>query len=482
MPLTRDFMLERMYASDREYEGRFLTGVLTTGIYCLSSCPARKPKPENVKFFLTEVEAREAGLRACRRCRPDDYYRHHDPDLERLTALTQRIRQEPGAFADVGALVESAGLGLTKLSALFRLHYHLSPADFLNRARIADACRLLTSDSEPTALETAFAVGYESLSAFHDNFRKRTGLTPTEYRRLGSEAEFTLALPAGYLSRHFLQLQGHDPQSVTERVTQHRLTRALLLNGGPALLSLEFCDERVRCRIETRNAAVSPEVVRSAHAIAARLLGLANDPTAFERRIEAQENLARLIANRRGLRVCLTTDPFEAVTWAIVGQQISLPFAYSLRRRLAELCGARIGEAFHAHPTPAQVARLDVADLLPLQFSRRKAEYLIGVARQVVGGELPLDTLPETSAVVVEQQLLALRGFGPWSANYVMMRGCGFADSVPVGDSGLRTSLRRFFALDTAPDAAQTAQLMEVFAPCRSLATQHLWMHLGDPE
>ena len=101
MGLSHETMLAKMYASDKTSNGRFLTGVLSTGIYCLPSCTARKPKAENVRFFLTELEAQSAGLRACRRCRPDAFYRNHDPDLEQLLALIAQIREEPSGFAEV---------------------------------------------------------------------------------------------------------------------------------------------------------------------------------------------------------------------------------------------------------------------------------------------------------------------------------------------------------------------------------------------
>jgi AraC family transcriptional regulator of adaptative response / DNA-3-methyladenine glycosylase II len=82
--MNKDFMLERFMASDAAYDGRFITGVLTTGIYCLPSCTARKPLPRNVRFFSSEEEAKAAGLRPCRRCRPDHWYGGRDPDRERL--------------------------------------------------------------------------------------------------------------------------------------------------------------------------------------------------------------------------------------------------------------------------------------------------------------------------------------------------------------------------------------------------------------
>ncbi|HLK60440.1 MAG TPA: Ada metal-binding domain-containing protein [Chthonomonadaceae bacterium] len=481
MTLSREFMLERMLASDRAWNGRFLTGVLSTGIYCLPSCTARKPKPENVRFFFTETEAQSAGLRACRRCRPNDFYRDFDPDFERLTALTAQIGEEPGAFEGVESLAESSGLGVTKLHALFRRHYHTTPAVYLNRARIAAACRLLTDPAAPTALDAAVAVGYESLSAFNENFRRWTGLSPTEYRRLGAESTFAIALPPNYRPEYPLGLQGRDAESRTERVQGCCLTKAIHLDERPALLHLEFCGEIAQCRVEAAST-VGAEEMRAAHGIALRLLNLASDPGPFERRLEEQGDLFRLVERRQGLRIPLAATLFEGLVWSIVGQQVNLSFAASLRRTLAELCGERIDDRFVAHPTPQQIAQLDYSDLTPRQFSRSKAEYLIDTARLIASGELPLETFADAPASQVEKRLLAQRGLGPWSVNYLMLRSCGFADCVPVGDSGLRAALKRFYALDTAPDAPQTLALMEAFAPFRSLATYHLWYSLGEVE
>ena len=84
MTLSREIMIEIMATSDRSYDGKFLVGVMTTGIYCLPSCPARTPKPENIQFFSSELEAQSKGLRACKRCRPSDFYQNFDPDLDTI--------------------------------------------------------------------------------------------------------------------------------------------------------------------------------------------------------------------------------------------------------------------------------------------------------------------------------------------------------------------------------------------------------------
>jgi len=163
--------------------------------------------------------------------------------------------------------------------------------------------------------------------------------------------------------------------------------------------------------------------------------------------------------------VPLTHSPYDAVVWSILGQQVNLAFAYSLRRRLVEMTGTKLANGLFSPPTPARVASLQVEELLPLQFSRRKAEYLIDISRLIDEGAIRLDELEQGAATRAERTLLEVRGLGPWSVHYLMMRGLGFADCLPVGDTGLTSALLRMFSLDIRPEAKATISLMEPFSP-----------------
>lgn len=459
-------MYARVLESDASCNGRFFFGVLSTGIYCLPGCTARKPKRENVRFFPTCEAARTAGLRACRKCHPDDFARGADPILEDIEMLVAEMRADPAAFGDSRAVVRRSGFGTTRLFELFRQHYHTTPADLLLRARLAAAKQSLLANEESLAAIAA-TVGFESLSVFHEQFRRLNGLTPAAYRELRLARSFTLALPEGYPLSYLRRALSRDTHSVTERLTGDDYVSAVRLETGPALLRLQLAPEAIEVEIEGGSAV-------EAHALVCGLIGLDQEAAAFSR-LARKLGLARLIADRPELRLSQTPSVYDGLLWAIIGQQINLPFAFLLKRRLVERAGTLIADGLYAPPAPADVAALAPAELLPLQFSRQKADYVIATSRLIAEGALDLAALRTMSATRAERTLLAIRGLGPWSVNYVMMRALGFGDCVPLGDTGVTSGLLTLLQLDERPDSDATRRLMTMFSPYRSLATAYLW-------
>ena len=182
----------------------------------------------------------------------------------------------------------------------------------------------------------------------------------------------------------------------------------------------------------------------SLHGAALKILALTNDVTQFETRHAA------FVAPRRGLRMPLLPTGFDALCWGIIGQQINVKFATSLRRDLVELAGEKIGD-MRAHPTPLAVANLDAGELTRRRYSGSKTRYLIDAAQAIADKRLDIEGLAEGSALAAEKALTAQRGIGIWTARYVLMRG-GFADAAPVGDSALATALQKLHKLPERPD------------------------------
>jgi len=464
-----DALYAQFLLRDPANNGKFLTGVLTTGIYCLPSCPARRPKRENVRFFHTPDEARQSGLRPCHRCRPDFFYRGAEwhEDLYEQTAA--RVRRDQSAFADVPDLAAAAGLSRTALTDLFREHAHESPGAFLRRLRVEHVCGLLGQGMKPT--DAAVSAGFESSSSFHEQFTARTGLTPGAYASLGQG--FALRLPPGYRSQEVLAFYGRDPQSVSESVSGSSLKKCAPIGGKPALVEIAFEGDTAYCRVDC--------APREGHRAVVRMLGIDSDAAGFERQFSADPLLGAIVTRQKGLRIPLTPQPWEALAWAILGQQISVKFAVALRRELIGAFGGLHPSGLRAHPTPEAVAALDLDTLRKLKFSGSKAEYLLAAARAVASGELPLASLREMSARRAARLLGGIRGIGPWTVQYALLRGLGFADCLPSGDAGLAQGLARM--LEVRPSEARIRELLTKFSPWRSLATYHIWASLkGDCE
>jgi len=291
-------------------------------------------------------------------------------------------------------------------------------------------------------------------------------------------AVLELPLPAGYCAAEILAYHGRDPASVSERVDGAVLVKPLRLGGGPAEIAIDLSAGAVAMLRADRelDAAEAGEVRR----IAGRMLGLASDPEGFAYIAERSEAGAALAALRPGLRIPLTANIWESICWAVIGQQINLTFAAALRRAMIERAGVPAGRSgLRLHPGPAEVAALVPGDLTALRFSRSKAAYLIDVARLVADGTVDLAAIASLPAAEAEAALVSLRGIGPWTARYILLRGAGHADIAPVGDSGLATALQRLLGLAARPDIAAQEAAMQAFSPHRSLATTHLWASLA---
>ena len=470
MKLPEPMSWNRAEARKGRFDGKFILGVMSTGIYCLPSCAARPPKPENVRLFTTETEAKAAGLRACKRCRPDLYYRGEDENISLFNGLVARVESSPEDFADASALARSTGVSLTKLGDLFRDHAHLAPVSWLRRMRVKRVAGELLSGRDKIA-QIGFGAGFESESVFHRQFLALMRMTPGAYRALDGAQVFLLHLPPGYRAKEILAYHARDPLAVSERSEGNRIWKALHTLDGPAVLEIAIEPGQAWVRVHA-DKKLGPSSMAALHGAALKMLSLTHDVATFESRHPD------FVKTRRGLRMPLLPTGFDALCWGIIGQQINVTFASSLRREMVELAGEKIGD-MRAHPTPDRVANIDMGALTSRRYSRSKASYLLEAAAAVASGKLAVENLGDGSAIAAERALTAQRGIGTWTARYVLMRG-GFGDAAPVGDSALATALQRLHNLPERPDGEQTARLMSAFAPYRSLATMHLWTSLKE--
>jgi len=194
-------------------------------------------------------------------------------------------------------------------------------------------------------------------------------------------------------------------------------------------------------------------------------------------RIAASHSILGTITKElHGLKPMRPASLFEMLVIAITEQQISLAAAYRIRTRIIERYGDRVNGLW-VFPTPRRLSESSVAELMTCGLSQRKAEYVQGIAVKVADGLLDLDQLAAMSDEDVRFLLLQVRGLGPWSAEYFLVRGLSRPDRVPADDLGIRSVVGRYLGRGHRLSPQGTLRKLSAFKPYRGLAAFYLLAH-----
>lgn len=208
-------------------------------------------------------------------------------------------------------------------------------------------------------------------------------------------------------------------------------------------------------------------------------LDLDYDLESFYQFAKGDKRLSGLINRHYGYRMVGKVDIADAFLWSILGQQITMSFAYVLKRRVIEYCGHFIeykGEKFYLMPEAGEIAAIDSEVLRGMQISTRKTEYIKGVLGSVESGELSktyLETFDDYDEVF--RHLTSFRGIGPWSANTVLMRALKFRNAVPIGDAGIKNAIRLVDGMDAAPSKQYVNEITDEWGRFGMYGTLYMW-------
>jgi AraC family transcriptional regulator of adaptative response / DNA-3-methyladenine glycosylase II len=466
---------------DRRFDGRFFTGVLTTGIYCRPVCPARTPLFKNVRFYKTAAAAEAEGFRPCQRCRPESA--PGTPAWIGSSATVSRalrlIRSGAGEGMKESVLAARLGIGERRLRQLFAEHLGASPQAVVRVQRLDFARRLLDETSLPMS-EVARGAGFRSIRRFNDAVKARFGKPPSllrRERRQRADGDLVLRLPYrppyawDALSR-FLKARAIPG---VEAVTESSYSRTFTLGGTDGILEVRPTPDEasLTLRLRTEDPARLGAGLMDAVERVRTLFDLEADPLRITDHLGGDPRLAPAIMVQPGLRVPGGWDGFELAVRAILGQQVSVKGATTLSGRLVRELGRPIevppfepagasdsGSLSYIFPTPEALAG---ADLTRIGIPRARAAALSGLAQRVVSGGLQLCGAADVSATV--QSLLEVPGIGPWTAQYIAMRVLRDPDAFPSTDLVLRRCVGDG---DT-----------ESWRPFRAYAALYLWSSAG---
>lgn len=354
----------------------------------------------------------------------------------------------------------------------------------LARARRAYTARLLVETTDMLTGELAFAAGFSSIRQFNDTFRAVFARTPTELRRTnrrdGASVSGALSLRLPFREPFdgtgMLSFLGDRAAQGVEEFDGDTYRRALRLPHGAGIVGLSEEEGYIRCVLQLEDMRdLGPAVERCR-----RLLDLDADPVAIQESLGEEPILGPLVRQTPGRRIPRSVDGNELAMRAVLGQQVSVAGARTLAGKLVRLCDRRIPDSLlstdsrltHLFPEPSRIIE---ANLEGLGMPESRREALRRLADALASGELVLDTGAEREST--EQQLLSIKGIGPWTASYVAMRALGDPDAFLPSDLGVRRAVEK---LGYKGDSASVANIAEQWRPWRAYATQHLWASLDN--
>ncbi len=435
------------YARDARFDGMFFTAVKTTGIFCRPICPASPPKEENVEYFSHQAQALKAGYRPCLRCRPDSA--PFSPAWKGVETTFLRAMQliDNGAL-NSGTIVDLAtrlGISDRYLRTLFDNYIGVSPKQYSLYSQLMFAKQLLHTSSM-SITDVGFASGFNSTRRFNDAFLKELQLSPSQIRRakpsdtLGNHIQLGFNGPLDW--NHLLGFYRRRMIEGLEDVGEDYYKRTVNVNGSKGWFKATLAKEN-RLDIEFELDDISQ--LRSLIANIRRMFDLDVDIAKIEAFFETID--PNLVA-KSGIRIPGVWNPWEAGVRAILGQQVSVTAAIGQLNLLVKELSDASEKAYF--PTPKQIAEADVS-FLRMPGSRKEtlkrfAEYMV-------------DNETEHPSKWIE-----LKGIGPWTIQYALLRGLSEPNHLLVGD----LVVKKFIEYRPAINA-------ESVSPWGSYATFHCW-------
>ena len=289
--------------------------------------------------------------------------------------------------------------------------------------------------------------------------------------RLPMPDEFSFDLALTFLKR--------SPRELLHTLEGDKVFKALRINNIEVLISIHQQEKDLLIKFLNvkPNAAMKAGVLEYIR----EWFDLETNLKPFYAMAKKDELLAPLVKVFHGYRIVGQPDLFESLVWAVLGQQINLSFAYTLKQRFVEQFGESQeykNQKYYVFPKPKVVARLTDDDLLPLQFSRQKSKYVVLIAQAFMNGEVSKEKLKGLSLVDAKENLMKIKGVGNWTANYALMKTFRYPDAFPLEDVGVHNAIKNQMGLKAKPSLDRVKKIFKRYKGWEAYATLYLWKSL----
>ena len=300
---------------------------------------------------------------------------------------------------------------------------------------------------------------------------------------VNQEGEMIIAVPNEFSFKENISYLSRAANECMFEIRDDKVIKAIPVEDAIPLVEIsEGTDNNLLIRFLSDSEPISESVRNEVVCYVRDWFDLDNDLKPFYAMAKTDPLLQQAVSEFYGLRTIGIPDLFEALCWGILGQQINLTYAYTLKRRFVETFGSSIeweGRQYWIFPEPEAISKLTVEDLSPLKMTVKKCEYLIGVAQLMVEGSLSKELVMGTGDFkAAEKMLVKIRGIGPWTANYVLMRCLRFPNAFPIADVGLHNAIKHLTGSDEKPTKEEILKLAAPWKNWESYATFYLWRFL----
>ena len=291
--------------------------------------------------------------------------------------------------------------------------------------------------------------------------------------------QVTLPVPREFSFERCFQFLKRSPHELLHRVEENSVVKLLLVNDELILISVKG-EENV-LKVEFLHGKQSELVRARAKQYVREWFDLETDLKPFYALARKDPLLKPLIKKFFGYRIVGQPDLFESLIWAVLGQQINLQFAYTLKGRFVAQFGDQLiykEKPYYLFPTAVTVSQLKPEPLLSLQFSRQKASYTIGIAEAFAEGRVSKDKIAALPFAEAKEELMKIKGIDNWTANYALMKTFRYPDAFPLEDAGLHNAIKNQLGLKSKPDLNRVKRIFKKYKGWEAYATLYLWKSL----